>query len=299
MTERLDFIKQLVGKGGPDEEDDSRFENWLTQVAVERRCGELSSDEWQATRAAFGEALSPQTIQGFGLAKPYGYAGDFEMLEKIYLRQASANPRLKKWDEYFHRQKAPQAVRNRKAYFINLLRKLEAAAANVRGLVEVLNVACGPARDLFEYFGQHGQGGRLRCDSLDHDPRAIAYATELCRDYPDRVTFLRANAFRFRARKQYRLLWCAGLFDYLDDNCFKALLRRLYGFVCEGGEIVIGNFSDKNPTRNYMELLGEWFLHHRCRERLLALARGCGIPDSALSVGQEEEGVNLFLHIKR
>lgn len=70
MPERLDFIKQLVGKGGPDEEDDPRFENWLTQVASERRCGKLSSDEWQATRAAFGEALSPQTIQGFGLAKP-------------------------------------------------------------------------------------------------------------------------------------------------------------------------------------------------------------------------------------
>lgn len=122
---------------------------------------------------------------------------------------------------------------------------------------------------------------------------------KLCRDYPDRVTFLRANAFRFTARKQYRLLWCAGLFDYLNDNSFKALLRRLYGFVCEGGEIVIGNLSDNNPTRNYMELLGEWFLHHRCREQLLALARECGIPDSALSVGQEEEGVNLFLHIKR
>lgn len=299
MTERLDFIKQLVGKGGPDEEDDSRFENWLTQVDVERRCGKLSSDEWQATRAAFGEALSPQTIQGFGLAKPYGYAGDFEMLEKIYLRQVSDNPRLKKWDEYFHRQKAPQAVRNRKAYFINLLRKLEAAATNGRGPVEALNVACGPARDLFEYFDQRGPGSRLRFDSLDHDRHAIAYATELCRDFPDRVTFHRANAFRFTARKQYRLLWCAGLFDYLDDNSFKTLLRRLYGFVCEGGEIVIGNFADNNPTRNYMELLGEWFLHYRCREQLLALARGCGIPDSALSVGQEEEGVNLFLHIKR
>lgn len=299
MPEWTELIEQLTSKGGPDEADDLQFEAWLAHVASEIRSGKLSSEEWQAKRAVFGEALSPQTMQGFALAKPHGYAGDFEMLEKIYLRKVSDDPRMKKWDEYFHRAKAPKAVRNRKTYFINLLRRMDAEVANGHGPVEVLNVASGPARDVFEFFSKHSNGSRLRFDCLDHDPRAIAYATDLCLDFQDRVTFHRVNAFRFAPQKRYQLVWSAGLFDYLDDNSFKALLHRLYDCVDEGGELVIGNFSDSNPTRNYMELLGEWFLYHRSRERLLALAQACGIPVSELSVGQEEEGVNLFLHIKR
>ena len=293
------FIEQLVSNGGPDVADDSRIEVWLTQVASEIGSGELSSQAWQTIGAAFGEALSPKTMQGFALTKPHGYAGDFEMLEKIYTRHVTDEASLKKWDEYFHRQKAPIAVRNRKTYFINLLRELDATAVNGREQIEVLNVASGPARDVFEYFSQCHNGSRLFCDCLDHDPKAIAYATDLCREHLANIAFHRTNAFRFVPRKKYQLVWSAGLFDYLDDNSFKALLRRLYDCVGEGGELVIGNFSDNNPTRNYMELLGEWFLHHRSRERLLQLAQECDIPDAALSVGQEEESVNLFLHVKR
>lgn len=165
--------------------------------------------------------------------------------------------------------------------------------------VEVLNVASGSARDVFEYFSQHSEGSKLYCDCLDHDPQAIAYATELCRDYLANVRFQRTNAFRFATQKQYQLVWSAGLFDYLDDSGFKALLSHLYGCVSEGGELIIGNFSDRNPTRNYMEILGEWYLHHRSEEHLLRLAQECNISDAALSIGQEPEGVNLFLHIRR
>lgn len=295
----IDFIEQLVNNGGPDVADDSRIEAWLTQVASELSSGELSPQAWQTIRASFGEALSSKTMQGFALTKPHGYAGDFEMLEKIYTQHIADDSSLKKWDEYFHRQKAPIAVRNRKAYFINLLRQLDATAVNECEQITVLNVASGPARDVFEYFDEHNNGSRLFFDCLDHDPKAIAYATDLCREYLANIAFHRTNAFRFVPRKKYQLVWSAGLFDYLDDNSFKALLQRLYDCVDEGGELVIGNFSDSNPTRNYMELLGEWFLHHRSREQLVVLAQASGFPNSVLSVGQEEEGVNLFLHIRR
>jgi hypothetical protein len=87
------------------------------------------------------------------------------------------------------------------------------------------------------------------------------------------------------------------LFDYFDDRLFCRVLRRLMGMVAEGGRMVIGNFSPRNPTRAYMRLF-DWELNYRSAERLLELAMECGIPRERLAVGEESEGINLFLHIR-
>ena len=46
-----------------------------------------------------------------------------------------------------------------------------------------------------------------------------------------------------------------------------------------------------------MELFGDWYLHHRTSEQLIYLAREAGFTQSQITVGNEEENVNLFLHI--
>jgi extracellular factor (EF) 3-hydroxypalmitic acid methyl ester biosynthesis protein len=114
----------------------------------------------------------------------------------------------------------------------------------------------------------------------------------------ERITFTRANALRFRTTKKYDLVWSAGLFGYFDDRRFVFLLKRLLGFVACGGELVIGNFSDENPTPCIMEIPGDWNLHHRNEARLRRLAESSGIGAQAISVGREPEGVNLFLQIR-
>jgi hypothetical protein len=38
-------------------------------------------------------------------------------------------------------------------------------------------------------------------------------------------------------------------------------------------------------------------LHHRSAEELRGIAMECGLCPGELHVGQEEEGVNLFLHM--
>ena len=43
---------------------------------------------------------------------------------------------------------------------------------------------------------------------------------------------------------------------------------RMVRFTESGGEVVVGNFGEYNPTRNYMELLGGWRLIHRSGEHL-------------------------------
>lgn len=297
MNNHLAFIKKMVAKGGPDAEDYAPLNAWIEELGAQFQRGELSPEQIAELRNAFGAALSPQTMQGFMLLKPHGYAGDFEIIDRIYRRHMSDDPVLHKWDEFAHTSQATQAVRNRKDYFLDLLRRLDNADCPQTNL-HVLNVASGPGRDLFEFLVASPQT-RLRFDCVENDPKAIAYASELCGDFLDLITFHECNAFLFESPTRFQLVWSAGLFDYFNDRYFKALLEQLYEMVDAGGELVIGNFSDDNSTRPYMELVCEWFLEHRSREHLIQLAQECGIERDLIRVGEEGEGVNLFLHIRK
>jgi SAM-dependent methyltransferase len=215
------------------------------------------------------------------------------MIDRIHTRWESSNPSLVRWDRFFHEQAAPKAVRNRIRYLRDLLERLE----NPVGSASVLNLGCGPARDLHDYFRDHTES-RLRIMSIDLDPQAIRYASALCAPWTEQLKFECSNVLRYRTAEQYDLVWSSGLFDYFSDRLFVLTVKRLLRAVKPGGELVIGNFGPANPSRGYMELLGKWYLAHRSEEVLRQLARAADADESCVGVEREPEGVNLFLHIR-
>src|SRR5256885_110961 len=140
MQHHRQFIEQLVAKAGPEPGNYSQLDAWLSRVHHEFATGLISQPELRELRKAFGDALSPATLQGFGLHKPHGYAGDFEMIDRIYSEHISPEPRFAAWDRYFHQQAAAKAVRNRKSYFHHVLDCHSARCQPLR----VLNIASGP-----------------------------------------------------------------------------------------------------------------------------------------------------------
>lgn len=298
LGQHLAYIEKMVAQGGPVPGQYAAFDRWLSHIAEETRTGRMSEGELRALRDAFGRALSLETNQGLGLRKPHGYPGDYEIIDRIYREHITDDPTLRNWDLYFHTQAAPRAVRNRKAYFIELLNALIASDTGDAPL-PILNVASGPARDVLEFLEGSRSDKRVTVECVDTDPSAISYARSICRPYLDRVTFRQANAIRYASDRQFRLIWSAGLFDYFGDKGFKFLVEQLYTLLTDDGELVIGNFSKANSTQDYMEVMGDWNLHYRDEAELLKMARECGVPDEDVRIGQEPEGVNLFLHIKR
>ncbi|MEM8487169.1 MAG: class I SAM-dependent methyltransferase [Bacteroidota bacterium] len=254
----------------------------------------LSEDDKKEIHNVFGDALSTKTLQGISLVKPRGYAGDFEVIDRVYQRSLTTDPELINWDNFLLNTHAAKAVRNRKTYFLNLLSTLIKRGASAES-VAVLNIASGPARDVFEYLS-FATDERVRFTCVEYDKTAIQYAKALCYEHIDAIEFVQANAFRYSTEKKFPLVWSAGLFDYFDDRRFKFLLKRLYDFTEPGGQLVVGNFSTDNPDQSYMEVLMEWELHHRSPDDLRQLALDCGVPDQNISIGKEPEGVNLFLH---
>jgi hypothetical protein len=244
---------------------------------------------------ALGEPFQArETIQGFGILKPHGYPGDFEIIDRICMGYRATAPHLSGWDEYFRTRAAARAVRNRRDYFRSILEEILSVRPG-RSL-EVLSVGCGPARECAEVL--RSTEAPLHIDLLDRDANALGRARELHREGDPRAAFLHGNAFRIRSAKRYDLIWSAGLFDYLDDPAFQTLAARLHGLIAAGGRLAIGNFDPSNPTRDYMEF-GHWYLHHRSENSLMELSRG--LPGSRngakVWVEREMEGVNSFLHI--
>ena len=288
----LEYLKGMVNKGGPDPNEYSTFTSSMETLARFQQTERWSEKQISWVRTIFGEALSTQTIQGWALHKPHGYAGDFEIIEKIYKSHISPNPQLSNWDRFFQTHSAAKAVRNRISYFLEQLWKVK---TELSGQAQVLNLASGPGRDMYESMKVIGHSNVL-FDCVDQDLNAIHYARSLCQDYLSNITFLHCNAFRFVAKKKYHLIWSAGLFDYFSDRVFKRLLKRLLPNLAKNGKLVIGNFSEDNPSRAYMEFF-DWILHHRSGEKLCQLAKECGVAPKNIFVDQEPEGVNIFLHI--
>jgi SAM-dependent methyltransferase len=282
-------LLERLASNGPQPADYPLFTALLTR-AFERT--EHARGHFAMIRDVLADTLDVSTMQGFALRKPHGYPGDFEIIDRIYVTHRATEPRLARWDEYFHAQPATRAVCNRKAYFHRLLDRL--AACNS---ARVLNVASGPCRDVREWLRGHPQRP-VRFDCIDMDEHALQYASRLCAGLQERICWTRANAFRFRPSEQYDLIWVAGLCDYFSDARVVRLISRLAPALRPGAELVLGNFGPGNPSRAYMEIIGEWTLQHRSASRLCALAQEAGIREANVRIGAEPQGVNLFLHIR-
>ncbi len=292
IKETREFISYLSAKGGPDPSDYEMLNTLLHNFSGDKCQSIVSANQLHELRETFGEALSPDTIQGWAYHKPLGYAGDFQLIEKIYTYKTSINPNLAKWDQFSHHQTATKAIRNRISFFLEQAWK---AKLQEPTNCEILNLASGPGRDMYETFNILGAPG-IQIDCVEQDAQAINYAKNLCKKFANHIQFFQKNVLRFTTKKTYDLVWSGGLFDYFNDSVFKRILQRLLLFVKTDGRLIIGNFSTTNPTRGYMDLFN-WNLIHRTREELRQLARDCGVQDEKISIEQEPEGINLFLVI--
>ncbi|HEX2968273.1 MAG TPA: class I SAM-dependent methyltransferase [Bacteroidales bacterium] len=280
------FLESLILKGGPEHKEDyERF----TKIA-----NNLSADEVREIRSGLNFALDVNTLMGHGFVKPFGYAGDFMLIEKIYQHTVNPDPHYSNWDTFFHHQPAAIAVRNRKQYFIQLCKNLVAEKKNAK----VLILGSGPATDVYEFLSSSGRKD-IRFDLVDLDQNAIDYSTRKNERFSDQITFNKVNVLRYTPFKLYDLIWTAGLFDYFKDKHFAFLIRKYYNFLNEEGRLVIGNFSTNHPSKNLMENIMEWILNLRTESDLFRIASDAGVEKELVSVEKEPLGINLFLVLRK
>ena len=292
------YLGRIAMQGGPEPADYGPLSDWFRQAARGLR-------EQLVTRADVGELLTrigrafstTDTLQGLALAQPSGYAGDFELIDRIYAGTVCSDSALANWDIYFHAQPAIRALRQAKCTFASWLARAEEVRAVPASHLRLLHLGGGPGRELLDYFLENS-ASRVFCTYLDADARAISHAQKVCAPVSGRVKFQKANPLGFQSAGKPHLVWACGLFDYLDDQNVLNVMRRLWHLLAPGGHLVAGNFSSSNPSLAFMDILG-WRLRPRYAAELERLALQAGIPAPAIQVTSGSEGVYLFLHLRK
>lgn len=279
-------VESLFLKNGPDPKD---------YIEVMEMVDSLQPDDIPDFREVMQPILNPNTIIGFSYSKPFGYNGDFFIIEKIYQKYINPAQKYRKWDEFFHTFPAAKAVVNRKTLAIEAFNMLNERRPKRRK--NVLILGSGPVTEVYEYL-QQVDNNQLHFDLLDLDNRSIAYAKNKHRNNLHIMHFVNENVIRFDPGKKYDLIWSAGLFDYFKDKHFVYLIKKYYEFVDAEGEMIIGNFNSNNPSKKIMEVLGDWFLYHRTESRLRQFAMQAGVHHTKIEVTKEPLGINLFLKVK-
>lgn len=280
------FLEYLVENGGPDPGDYEKFTSIVNA---------LVPDEVDFFREKISSVLNANTLIGHGYVKPYGYPGDFTLIDKIYRFDINNEFRYRNWDLFFQNQPGANAVRNRKDFFVEYCKILASQKENAKVLV----LGSGPASDVYEFLSDHAGGNNMNIELIDFDQSAIDFSMEKNKKFNGQITYNKINALRFNSYKLYDLIWSAGLFDYFKDKHFTFLIRKYFNCLTDDGEMVISNFSTRNPTKRLMEVLSDWYLNLRTESDLFRIASEAGVDKELVSIDKEPLGVNLFLKIKK
>jgi extracellular factor (EF) 3-hydroxypalmitic acid methyl ester biosynthesis protein len=273
----------------------------------------LDEEQHRACRALCRRMLGPLVAHSpfmrRALEKPLGYAGDYELMNMLYRDHAEGATLFGRLlNLYGTEETAGRAVLSRVEYMLGYLRTVAASSA---ARARIASIGCGPAREIELLLQQSPElGCKIDVALVDQEERSIRYCEktlgplaaganarlECIREPIRRLLVARSLAATLGTRD---LIYSAGLFDYLNDQAFAALLGALYDALAPGGLLLVGNMATHNPSRLAMEYFVDWFLIHRSVEQLHALTRTLNPRPASVAVETEPLGVNLFLVIRR
>jgi len=242
--------------------------------------------------------------------KPYGYAGDYEMMNMLYRDHREGDSLFARaMNDYATKEDAAVANINR----IEFIQGLITSRLNAKpdGTFRIASIGCGPAFEIHSLLRSNPEiGSRLDVALLDQDERSITHCERvlapLAKATGARIHFIRESVRSLLTARdgaqllgERDLIYSAGLFDYLGDRAFRLLLMRLYDALAAGGAMAIGNVASHNSSRWVMEYVLEWFLIHRSASDLESMCSDLDPRPRSVSVTSEPSGINLFLLVER
>jgi len=235
--------------------------------------------------------------------KPFGYSGDFKIIEDIYHNKPCTTGFDRLWDNRFLELDASKSTRERKEDFKQILKDF--LSKSKKNCSRIMNLASGSARELKELSETDAKDLLLNVtiDCCDFENKALEYAAQLLKESKN-INFLQKNVIRLALATEiteeipykYDLIYSMGLFDYLEERIAIKLISNLKKILKQNGTIIITNYTAKeNNTSAYlMEWLVEWGLIYRTAEEFKSLFINAGFQPKEIHLEQQKSKVMQY-----
>ena len=242
--------------------------------------------------------------------KPLGYAGDYLMVDMI-LRSPYEGPTsyAKIINKVTLRSDTAEAHRNRIIELTQLLENEARRASDLRRPIRVLNIGCGPAVELQRLLAKSWLSDQIDLTLIDFNEPTLEFAETKLREIAlehsrkTKMQFVHRSVHELlkqalRAQnppeEKYDLVYCAGLFDYLNDKVCSRLTQLFYRWLNPGGAVMVTNVHADQPVRGFMEHLQEWSLVLRNEQQMADLVPTH--PQERIYV--DKTGANVFMLLR-
>jgi len=249
-------------------------------------------------------------------AKPLGYAGDYEMVAMMARDPYEGASTFAKLLNTYFLDTSPVVAHRQRLLMLTEVVFQESCRAHAAGKrLTVFNLGCGPAHEIHQFLAQHEMSSQVDFTLLDFNEETVTNTGNALRSkaqqYRRMTTFKMIRKSVTQILKEtartgadstgtrYDLVYCAGLFDYLNDAVCEKLVEIFHQLAVPGGLALVTNVDNYNPCRKWMELAVDWHLIYRNSESMRRLIpRGVDHGDAVIR-SDLETGVNIFLELRK
>ncbi len=312
----LDKLKDCEARCSKQDTDEKELleEITLLNESILETCSEFEQEvkdplTIKNAQVYFRERTNPILSKSLAINRtrtwPQGQQGDFMTLEMAYKNRAMSDGIGYYLDKYLLSTVLGVGVRER---VVKMREILKEELSSKYGM-EVLDIACGSCREVFELAPEiKTSGAKFTC--VDLDPDALDFAMDrlsLAGLASEHVELIQYNALRMfdpeMAQVEFGMrdvVYSIGFFDYLPDDFLVKMLNSLYALLNPGGKLIAA-FKDANHYRPQIyHWLVDWdgFLQ-RTEADFDRLFRGAKIPSTAIQMGRVKSGSIIFYTVTK
>ncbi len=247
------------------------------------------------------EFLDGSDVFRHAIEKPFGYAGDFLMLDKLVQNQSFSTGLAYHFDRSQLEYPASVACRNRISWVGHEL----AAFVKARGgaPLKILDIGCGAA-PIERYLMRTFPDITLDLIAVDIEPACLEFVEKTVRNQRNTVKVARvdlrlADSTELIAgfAKDRDVCVAVGIIEALRDEEMIRLFKTLFTSLPKGVPLYTESFLPSHPSRPHMEWFMDFHLGYRSRERVRELVELSGAKPSKIESSVDATNSLGFLKI--
>ncbi|HJO93204.1 MAG TPA: SDR family NAD(P)-dependent oxidoreductase [Victivallales bacterium] len=249
----------------------------------------------------FMEFMDGSDVFRFALEKPFGYAGDFLMLDKLVQEDCESTGLAYHFDRSQLEYPASQACRNRIDWVGSELVELAKTKPDKR--LKILSIGVGGA-PIERFIVNHLPDVKLELDAVDIEPACLEFVKDVLEHENNIVNVHRIDLRRPDAPERLKKLAVnvdvcnfIGIAEALRDEEVIGILSELNRTLPKGTPLYMESFLPDHPSRPYMEWFMDFHLGYRSKEAIVDLVSQSGVPHENMKPSIDESNSLFFLKI--